>query len=433
MPDRVIALFAGAGGLSTGFAEAGWKPQTAADIDADACATYERNLGVEAHQIDLASSDAFFGSGFNNSGEVAAVIGGPPCQGFSTAGGRNGHDPRNRLIFTYLEIVTRLSPRWFLFENVEGLLTSNGGHSVAALVREFLKLGYWVRLEKINFASYGLPQARKRVVIVGNRIGVDFRFPSATHSFDAGKHRGGHTLPSAPTLTQALAGLGRAVRGKSGAVPYASENSASEYDAQMRVGNNSGIASHHSWVATDSDIARFRQLGQGQTMKDLPEDQWHESFRRRAFRRVSDGTPTEKRGGAPAGVKRLAAHLNALTITGSSTREFIHPTEDRPLTLREAARLQSFPDRFQFSGKRSSIAQQIGNAFPPLASLRLAQEIQRLDSQFGSGVAVSRATWKTPYLLGFRLTDASGMSPALAGTDMMLRKLAGDQLTLEMS
>ena len=162
-------------------------------------------------------------------------------------------------------------------------------------------------------------------------------------------------------------------------------------------------------------------------MKDVPEQLWHESFRRRAFRRVMDGTPTERRGGAPSGIKRLDKTLNALTITSAAVREFIHPDYDRPLTLREAARLQSFPDRFQFMGGANSVAAQIGNAFPPIAAQKFAEHMIALDGLIEEG----KSSYSGGQLLGFHLTDSSGGSPALIRTRELLDSLLSPQNSLE--
>lgn len=162
-------------------------------------------------------------------------------------------------------------------------------------------------------------------------------------------------------------------------------------------------------------------------MKDLPEDLWHESFKRRAFRRVQDGTPTEKRGGAPSGIKRLNGDLQSLTITGAATREFIHPHENRPLTIRECARIQTFPDCYAFVGNAASVIQQIGNAVPPLAASVFASHLKRIDGQFGSGLATPQQTME-PRLLGYFLTEATGMSEALQKTEGLLRNIQHQQL-----
>jgi DNA (cytosine-5)-methyltransferase 1 len=411
--------------MSLGFAEAGIKPTLATDIDVDACATYRTNLDVDAIEADLAEPSERLLREFDRVHDVFALIGGPPCQGFSSAGLKSGTDLRNRLIFNYLKLVDRVRPRWFLFENVEGLLTSNGGGSLADLVKEFILLGYVVRVEKVNFAGFGLPQARKRVIIIGNRLGIDFRLPRITHAFDAGKHRAVGGGAQAPTLGEALVGLGAATTARVMA-PYSSDSPLSPYDELMRTGNcETGTTLHHVAVSAAASET-MSKLRPGQTMKDLPSDLWHDSFRRRAYRRVKDGTPTEKRGGAPSGLKRLRADLNSLTITSAATREFIHPSENRPLTLREAARLQSFPDRFQFVGGSQSVAQQIGNAFPPLAGVLFARTLVELDGRFGSGNQVAEVR-RPGKLLGYKLTEASGMSPALARAQDLLEKIGGPE------
>lgn len=422
--DSVVSLFSGAGGFSFGFSQAGLKPLCGADIDADACATYEANVGSPCRNLDLSTASPDFFKQLTQGREPLAIIGGPPCQGFSTAGARNTADPRNKLIFNYLHIVNELSPRWFVFENVEGLLTAAQGDALFALVREFLRIGYSVRLHKVNFAAYGLPQTRKRVLIIGNKFGVDFPFPEELYSFESGKSKKKSEKPLAPSLEQAIAGLGRPNADRTTRVAYTSATPANPYDALMRMGNETETVSLHHTDPSPDDIARFSLLRPGQTMKDLPEHLWHDSYRRRAFRRVMDGTPTESRGGAPAGIKRLHGHLNALTITSAASREFIHPTEHRPLTLRECARLQSFPDAYEFVGNAQSAAQQIGNAVPPLAAAVLAQHLIAIDGRFGSGLSTSDlAIGNNARLLGFLLTEASGKSPALQRTESLLNDI----------
>jgi DNA (cytosine-5)-methyltransferase 1 len=427
--DSVIALFCGAGGMSLGFQQAGLGPKISADIDLDACATYKANIDSEVFNVDLSKPEDAFNKALANHTNAFALIGGPPCQGFSSAGLKNEHDKRNRLIFNYFSIVERVRPRWFLFENVEGLLTANGGRGVADLVGEFIGIGYRTRLEKVNFATYGLPQARKRVILVGNRLGLDFQLPAARFSFNAGKHRCGGLLPPAPTLDEALAGLGEPGRTADEAISYATTAPASEYDAFMRAGNASGKVKLHFSSVPRRLVPLLSSLRPGATMKDLPEEFWHESYRKRAFRRVADGTPTENRGGAPSGVKRLIGELNALTITSAATREFIHPNENRPLTLREAARLQSFPDEYQFVGSGMSIARQIGNALPPMAARILAEHLWSLDGAFGGNRAL-REEANSGALIGYHLTDSSGKSPALANTESLLESLRTEQFSL---
>ena len=425
-PDHVLSLFSGAGGFSYGFSLAGLKPLCGAEIDKNACATYEANVGSTCHNIDLseAAPDLFKSS--LGGKEPFAIIGGPPCQGFSTAGPRNSGDPRNRLIFNYFRIVESVRPRWFIFENVEGMLTSGDGEAVSSLVREFLRIGYSVRLEKVNLAGFGVAQTRKRVLIIGNRMGVEFFFPPERFSYDSGKAKKRSGKPFAPTLLQALHGLGAPTKRRADAASYASEAD-TPYDTLMREGNAAGTTTEHYDTTTDEDAQRFALLSGGQTMKDLPEEYWHDSFKRRANRRVMDGTPTEKRGGAPSGIKRLHGDLQSLTITGAASREFIHPVENRPLTIRECARIQSFPDRYLFSGNAASAIQQIGNAVPPMAATIFAEHLQQLDGRFGSGLQTAQ-TAMTPRLLGFVLTDSMGMSEALRKTESLLQGILQREL-----
>lgn len=416
--SQVISLFSGAGGCSLGFAQAGVAASFAADIDRDAAATYSANLGVECRVLDLSTPSAIQAV-HQAAGALRPLmlVGGPPCQGFSTAGPRNSNDPRNALIFNYLALVERLQPRWFIFENVEGILTSNSGRDIVSLVSELAGLGYTIRLEKLNFAGFGLPQTRKRVLIVGNRMGLRFSLPQSTFAFDSGKAKLRGNLPFAPTVADAIDDLPPA-SAYDKTLNYELDVVPSDYARSLRA----DVVRHHSAAPKADLVDLVARLAPGQTMKDLPELLQHESFRRRANRRVSDGVATERRGGAPAGYKRLRGELNSLTITSAAPREFIHPRFDRPLTLRECARLQSFPDCFDFSGNGMSIARQIGNAIPPLAAKVLANALLAQEGAAG-GTSGPSCVDARPGLLGYRLTDASAMSPALAATDAGLRAL----------
>jgi len=422
--DAIISLFSGAGGMSLGFSQAGLKPSVAADHDKDACATYERNLGLVPFHTDLSSPEEDFLKAVDALREPLFLIGGPPCQGFSSAGQKDGSDARNRLSFSYLGLLDRLRPKWFLFENVEGLLTSNRGRSLFLLCKSFIQLGYSIRVEKVNFAGFGLPQGRKRVIIAGNRVGIEFAFPAATRSFDSGKHRQANGLPQGPTLLDAIASLGDAKDEINSLATYVARAPLNDYDARMRAGGKRSFLQHAS-TKPGALAAAISALFPGQTMKDLPEKYWHESFRRRAHRRVMDGTPSEKRGGAPSGLKRLRGDLASLTITSASPREFIHPHFDRPLTFRECARLQSFPDDYDFVGSCQSIATQIGNSFPAIAARAFAEHFKRIEASFGSDTSHRSAG-----LIDYELTQSSGMSPALSKTNDLLSSLADGQASL---
>lgn len=408
---KAISLFAGAGGCSLGFKQAGYDIVFATDFDKAAMQTYALNFaGANIACKDICELDfeQLLASLKLKSGELDVLIGGPPCQGFSTAGPRFWDDPRNHLLKQYVRAIEVMKPKWLMMENVEGLLTTKDGEYVAEVVKAFVRLGYRVRLEKVYAHEYGVPQRRKRVIIVGNRLGKDFAFPSATVPSHGRIFRKGGV-----TLAQAFHGLPK---------PSA-ENKPLAYSADMRghwaefLASGSGLVSDQFAPELDPlQLQRIAALGPGQTMKDLPEHLQHPSFQKRANRRVMDGTPSEKRGGSPSGLKRLHADEPSLTITGAATREFIHPTEDRTLTLREAARAQTFPDDFTFVGNQSDRIQQVGNAIPPLLARVFAEHI----AEQGFQRAAHEGEGK---FLGFRLTKSQGLSPALERTSGLLHSL----------
>jgi DNA (cytosine-5)-methyltransferase 1 len=151
-------------------------------------------------------------------------------------------------------------------------------------------------------------------------------------------------------------------------------------------------------------------------MRDLPEHLWHETYKRRAFRRVMDGTPSERRGGPPSGLRRLEANAPCKAITSGAISEFVHPAEDRYLTLRECARIQTFPDSFTFDGTVAQMSLQIGNAVPPLLARVIAESLRQDISamrppQFSGGA-----------LLSFVPTLSTGMSPALTQVCSRVRR-----------
>lgn len=387
MERTVVDLFCGAGGLSAGFQRAGFVVSRAVDHAPAAIETYRRNLGPHAtcqeitEGIDLP--------------RAAVIAGGPPCQGFSSAGQRRSGDRRNTLVALFARIVAASRPRAFLFENVEGFLTAEEGERVLDLLVPLISAGYRIHLRKVSSANFGVPQHRKRVVAIGG-LGWDPTFPAPTHSARGapGAHLAAQGLPPTPSLGDAILGL-----------PAASDRPP-------------GVPGGHFCAELDAEeLARIRALGPGQTMRDLPQELWHPSYRRRAYRRVMDGTPTERRGGAPAGIRRLRPDEPSKAITGGARSELIHPFEDRYLTPRECARVQTFPDDFDFLGNAAEQSRMIGNAVPPrLASVlavQLARDLDTSPARAGSGGA----------LLSFVPTLSAGMSPALERITGRVRSL----------
>ncbi len=411
-----ISLFCGAGGCSLGFKQAGYSVLYANDNNSAAVSTYKKNFPdtlCTLEDIDRLDFKQILIDIKLKAGELDILIGGPPCQGFSTAGLRFWDDPRNHLLKSYIRALSTIKPKWFIMENVEGLLTSNKGIYISEAAKAFIELGYLIRVEKVYSQEYGIPQRRKRVIIVGNRFGHNFQMPEATIKISGQIFRN-----SDVTISHAIRGLPTPTASKKDGLSYKS-SPIDDFDSFLRNGSNK-VTEHYYPEINGIQLKRISALKPGQTMKDLPEKLQHESFKKRANRRVADGMPTEKRGGAPSGLKRLYANEPCLTITGASTRELIHPKENRPLTIRESARIQTFPDSFVFHGSASQKIQQIGNAIPPMLARIFAEHI-REDYGFAK---INDPKGK---LLGYLLTKAGGMSPALKKTDTLLSELLNDK------
>lgn len=422
MKPTAISLFCGAGGCSLGFKQAGYSILYANDKDVAAVKTYQENFpeAICSHEdIDNLNFHEILDNVGLQSGELDILIGGPPCQGFSTAGTRFWDDPRNHLLTSYVKALKTINPKWFIMENVEGLLTSNKGKYVFEAANAFIGLGYDIRIEKIYSQEYGVPQRRKRVLIVGNRIGHEFKMPEPTLNVSGQIFRN-----SDVTIKHAISSLPPATNNKTEVLKPIDNSPVDNFDFLLRE-NSFEITDHYFPVVEGIQLKRISALKPGQTMKDLPVELQHESFKKRANRRVADGTPSEKRGGAPSGLKKLHLNEPCLTITGAATRELIHPVENRPLTLRECARIQTFPDSFNFCGNASQKVQQVGNAIPPLLARIFAEHIK--DSYgFDNGAGVSSGK-----LIGFLLTKAGAMSPALKRTDLLLSGILNNKKELQ--
>ena len=384
---KAIDLFCGAGGLSLGLKRAGFSAALAVDNWPAAQETFECNFPdvpfLLADIDQLRGADLLDAADVGDGDEPTLIAGGPPCQGFSSAGRRQAKDPRNTLVDTFARLVAELRPKFFLFENVEGFLTTGRGSAVFALLDPILEAGYQVHVRKVNAANYGVPQLRKRVIAVG-ALGMMPSFPVPTHwAYGApGAHLAGKYLPRTPTLQETIGDL---------------EKMPARFDGHIREPSK-GL-----------DLQRCIALKPGQTMRDLPIELQHKSYLRRANRRVRDGMPTERRGGAPAGLRRLRPDQPSKAITGAAINEFLHPSLNGFLTIRECARLQTFPDQFQFIGTRNGQALLIGNAIPPRLAKTLGQSV--LDDYQSS--QLNKTVSQAGKLLSFSPTLSTGMSPIL--------------------
>lgn len=381
----VLDLFCGAGGLAEGFRQAGYRILGGVDYFPAAIKTFEENIpGAVGVLADLRKPDLDdFERRFAG---VDVIVGGPSCQGFSTSGGlsksagRDQSDPRNRLFMNYTDIVERLKPSWIVFENVPGLLLYENGNVALQIVRAFREIGYELVPMILLAADYGVPQLRRRLVFVGNRTGSDISLPAPTHG-DVNLWKGfslpfahlsriGHgneegLLPHV-TFADACSDLPKVAEGKEvDQKPYACEPT-SEFQRVMRA-NSVVVRQHAAAELSTLDRIAAKTLKQGQNWRDLSEEVLPVRFKK--IRRY-DATTL---------LKRLREDLPAYTITTkfneATTGAFIHPTQSRTITLREAARLQSFPDTFVFSGSQAQVRQQIGNAVPPMLARAIAEAI----------------------------------------------------------
>ncbi len=382
---RYADLFCGAGGLSLGFHQRGFECVLAMDRDAAAARTYSANLTDHLTEGDVVQSLRL--------PQVDVIIGGPPCQGFSSAGMRREDDHRNTLVRTFAEVIAANRPKAFVFENVEGFLTSAHGDRVLDLLEPVIGAGYRVHLRKVNAANYGVPQHRKRVIGIGG-LGFDPSFPEPTHrAYGApGASIAYRHLPICPSFLDATSDLPTPSSYPPGKPPW-----------------------HFRRELSSGDAERIRLLKPGQRMRDLPESLWHSTYRRRAFRRVMDGTPSERRGGPPVGLRRLYGDAPCKAVTSGAISEFVHPSEDRFVTLRECARVQTFPDWYVFEGSLVQVSRQVGNAVPPLLARVIADSLRR-DLDTGGTSETDGA------LLSFVPTLSSGMSPALAAVCAKVNK-----------
>lgn len=316
-----ISLFAGGGGLTLGMGQAGFCTAFATDHEKSSAATFQRNLPtVPFLQADIQSLTRADVDAATGSAKVDLIVGGPPCQGFSTLGDQNPADPRNGLFWCFVRVVDWLQPSCFLMENVNYLRTQYGGRYEREIIAAFERLGYRVWVTTLNSADYGVPQIRKRVFFFGTRLPGAFAWPQASH------------------------GLGRA--------PHESAGRALS-DISPDTANH--IHLNHS----EKVIARYRLIPEGGRMP--PPAELPEEIRRKNFGNT---------------YKRLHRDRPSLTLVPGNNAFPVHPVENRSLSPREAARLQTFPDDYVFEGSRAEQCRLVGNAVPVLLARRLGEAIR---------------------------------------------------------
>lgn len=336
---KIIDLFCGIGGLSLGFEQAGFEVISAIDMWKDAIVTFNHNREEKVAKVETVE---YFNENelpeIVKSTHITGIIGGPPCQGFSTVGRREVDDPRNKMYLEFYKAVKLASPDFFVIENVKGMLTLNKGAFVKDLIKRFGPdgLGYTITYQLLNAADFGIPQNRYRVFYVGIK-GKKFEFPKP---FD-------YKL----TAKDGISDLEGSSSEYYGSLPQ------NEYQKALRCGLTKPINQDYT-AHSEQTISIISQVPDGGNIKDLPAEIWHVRKYNKAFERMGTFKPSN-------------------TID-TGHRNYFHYSEPRIPTVRESARIQSFPDNFEIIGTRGSQYKQVGNAVPPMLAKVIADEIKKL-------------------------------------------------------
>lgn len=381
-----VDLFAGAGGLSVGFREAGFNILAANDFDEDAAASFILNHPETTFvpgPIQEISADQFLLAASMPRGRLDVLIGGPPCQAFSVCNHQRGmHDERSGLFREYTRIVEGLMPRFVVMENVTGITSIDGGRAVDEIYARLRELGYNVEARILKAEEYGVPQERRRIFFIGARDGQPIEWPNPTHGEPSDIFTYARLEPFV-TVEDALSDL-PAIEMGGGAeeMPYGGP-AQSSYQRALRQGS-SRVFNHVAPKLADVNRERMKYIPQGGSWRDLPYDLLPTGMK--AARR-SDHT---KRYGRmhPDGQS-----CTILTKCDLHWGAYIHPHQDRTITVREAARLQSFPDTFRFVGSKGEQYRQVGNAVPPILGRAVAESVLGMmaEGQHGASLAATAA------------------------------------------
>lgn len=357
---RAIDLFCGAGGFSVGLVRAGFEVVFASDIDEDACKTYKINHPqtlVYKGDIQNISGKHILDLLGMKAEDIDVIVGGPPCQGFSTVGKKDENDPRNRLFLHYFRIVEEIRPKVIVFENVVGFQKLYGGKAYDAVCKELEKLGYAIMAKILNAVNFGVPQNRERIFIIGHEPKIHIEWPSPTHS--GGRGLFDINLKEPLTLFDAISDLPIVESGEE-ANYYLSEPK-NDYQKERR--KSCTILTEHIGPKHGKRLIELiKMVPPGGCILDVPKEFRPKSFFSNTY-------------------ARLRWHEPAPTITRNfgtpSSSRCIHPVANRGLTTREGARLQGFDDDYIFFGSRLSKNLQIGNAVPPLLAEAIFKEIYK--------------------------------------------------------
>lgn len=348
--DGFVDLFSGAGGITIGMERAGWTPLVGADFNKHASATHRHNFPHIPHiEGDLADPEVLDAVVNATVGKrVAIVAGGPPCQGFSIFGKRRfintrGYDPhkdaRNRLVFAFVEAVRRIEPRWFVMENVPGLANLDGGMFLDLLLEEFRAAGYEnCEARVLNAADYGVPQLRRRLLIIGNRTGHIIPWPKKKFFSEPKDWQDSYR-----SVGEVISDL-------------ATDPSYSKFSCHKPMNHKPLLVERYTYIPEGGRL----------DTSILPPH-------------LRSGYRTDEVKNYSHVFKRLHRDRPATTMVPGHNAFPIHPWLHRALTVREAARIQTFPDEMEFIGPRQEQCIQVGNAFPPLLSEIIANNIRKAE------------------------------------------------------
>lgn len=347
----LVDLFSGCGGLSFGFEQAGFECLIGVDIEQSALDTFAHNhKHAKALNLDL-SEDSSIDRIIDEIGNknIEIIVAGPPCQGFSLTGKRDENDKRNKLFYSVFQLAERIKPKYIVIENVPGIKTLYEGRARDAIINEFNRLGY-SSSEKLLYApDFGVPQIRKRMFFVGILNGEKFEFPEPTNNES-----------NYVTCEEAIGDLPSLEHSLGNSISEYEMEPFSEYQELMRK-NSEKLLNHVGTKHTDLVISVIKQVPEGGNHKDLPEGVGDSRKFNEAWTRYHSKKPSK-------------------TID-TGHRNHFHYKWNRIPTARENARLQSFPDNFEFLGNKTQQYRQIGNAVPPLLGFAIGKKILSMDKK----------------------------------------------------